>query len=389
MKRIAVIHPEGNVSNNPNLAGTIEILCEKGFVVDIYTIKRRFYQVKPCAGSQLIFFEELPFTRSSFIQYVSRISNRRGMHWIKQLLNNALINRYMYKEIDADLVIGVDRDGIIEASRIAKVKGIPYGLISYEIFFEDETGQAFKKVERDACKDICFAVCQDSIRANELARENNISRDKIITIPVAGRGLKRGEKTYFLHHGLGIDSKKHIALFMGSVCEWTMANKLLKAAENWPDDWVLVIHPRYGSDDHIEVLMKQYEKSKKVYFSLNPVPRCGDLFNLIKSADIGISLYKPLFRDMYTGNNIKYVGLASGKFTTFMQHGIPVIMNEIGVLTKQVKQYKLGLVVNDELFIKFPTEFRRYRERCYSYFEQVLDLDKTIQPLLETIFQLV
>ena len=39
MKKIMVIHPEGNLNNNPNLAGIVEILCENGYVVDIYSLK--------------------------------------------------------------------------------------------------------------------------------------------------------------------------------------------------------------------------------------------------------------------------------------------------------------------------------------------------------------
>jgi hypothetical protein len=38
-KRIAIIHPEGNVLCNSNLLGIVEILHEKGYLVGIYCPK--------------------------------------------------------------------------------------------------------------------------------------------------------------------------------------------------------------------------------------------------------------------------------------------------------------------------------------------------------------
>lgn len=37
MKKIMIIHPEGNLNNNPNHTGIVEILCEQGYLVDIYS----------------------------------------------------------------------------------------------------------------------------------------------------------------------------------------------------------------------------------------------------------------------------------------------------------------------------------------------------------------
>ena len=51
MKRILLIHPEGNINNNPNLSGLAEILCETGF--DLHVVSLRIpgmYQQPPAPG---------------------------------------------------------------------------------------------------------------------------------------------------------------------------------------------------------------------------------------------------------------------------------------------------------------------------------------------------
>ena len=85
--------------------------------------------------------------------------------------------------------------------KVARQLNIPYGFISYEIFFAAETPPAFKQPEIDACAGISFAVCQGGERSRQLAVENQIAA-KIIDIPVAGRGVQpdseadRGDRSW-------------------------------------------------------------------------------------------------------------------------------------------------------------------------------------------------
>jgi len=297
--------------------------------------------------------------------------------------------RWFYRHFfSADLIIGVDRDGVIEAAAISKMKGIPCGYISYEIFFESETSVQFKQPEREACRHILFAVCQDPERSKLLVRENHIGAEKIIQIPVAGRKVQRGEKNFSLHDALGIDRKKHIALFVGSIAPWTKAEEILGAAHGWPDDWVLVVHPRYGRSLHVMRLQWKYRKSNNIYFSLTPGSRCRDIATMIQSADLGIALYRPVAGNIYTNDNIRYLGLASGKISCYLQNGVPVVVNEIGAFAERIRTCRLGCVVGDDITLPSMSEIEQWREHCYQFFENTLDLDKTIQPLLRTINRL-
>ena len=92
------------------------------------------------------------------------------------------------------------------------------------------------------------------------------------------------------------------------------------------------------------------------------------------------------------GKNIKYIGMASGKIATYLQHGVPVMTNEIGILSEYVKEYQLGVVVKKPIDIPLslcnfdPTNLRG---NCVEFFDEHLSLDRLISPLLEKLIGLM
>lgn len=212
--KILVIHPEGNINNNPNLSGIVEILCENNYSVDILSPKLNIPQIAPCDGSKFILFnrklKKIEQKFSGLIQYNPLFVQLKRSHFK---------GRY-------NLIIGVDRDGIIEASYLSRLLNVPYGLISYEIFFESETSKKYKEIEIEACEKIEFAVCQDNLRSSLLAQENRIDLNKIINIPVSGRGIKKREKTKNLHVKLKIPLEKKNCTFCGINCKMVNDRKI-------------------------------------------------------------------------------------------------------------------------------------------------------------------
>ena len=189
----------------------------------------------------------------------------------RSFTSSEMIASYFDKNFGGyDLVIGVDR-GIIEAAIIARVKRVPCGLISYEIFFEEEAGVEFKHPEREACKHIDFAVCQDEVRAGCLSKQNGIPLEKIINIPVAGRSIRLGAKNTYFYDSLGIEKRKEIALFTGHFAGWTMIDYLAESARNWCGNWSMVLHSRGGLDGAARPYYERYKGYNNIYFSLQPV----------------------------------------------------------------------------------------------------------------------
>lgn len=383
-KKILIIHPEGNLNFNPNLIGIVEILCEKGYAVDVRSPKKYFSQIVSCTNSRMLLHNEMAE------RIKSRIINVSGQYRIANK-----ICKVFYRDLkhsSYDLVIGVDRQGIIDASIIADFLKVPYGLISYEIFFEEETGKRIKEIEKEACKNVSFAVCQDNLRSKHLATENNIPLEKIINIPVAGRQVKQGIKTEYLSKKLHIEYGKKIALLAGQIADWTMLKEIIDGLPLWPDDWAVVLHNRYGGAEKKLQYNRDADMPSNLHFSTESLPDIHMMSQLLNSVDLGIAFYKPKKGNAGAGCNLKYIGMSSGKIATYLQHGLPVMINDIGIMSEYVKKYDLGFVINEMGEIpKTLQGFSRdyYRERCYTFFRENLDLDNTINSFLKAVEEIV
>ncbi len=382
-KKILIVHSEGNINNNPNLSGLAEILCEQGYEVDIASPRREgIIQKSPHPAARMLLVD-------------SRVPQEIGGEWVllagQPMRSMAEIQAATAVLDDYDFIFGVDRT-IVEASVIAHARRIPYALISYEIFFASETSAEYKKPEILACKNISFAICQDPVRAEQLSRENHIPREKMILIPVAGRGCLPRRKSTLLHDRLGIDRSRNIVLFSGNVETYCMIDELVQSAFTWPRIWALVLHNRYGLDKRTREYYKKYANHEMVYFSTEPVETPDQMYTLLHCADIGAALYKPVPGSKWAGNNVRYLGLASGKIATYLQHGLPVLINENGQMSDYVRRYELGKVHPGGFPIQMDDvaeNLSRWSRNTQPFFRDILDLDQTSKPLLEKLSRLL
>jgi len=158
MTNILLVHPEGNINNNPNLFAIVELLCDDGYHVDLLVKKNPTIDQSPYIKNLRRFFFD-----DENIDDVERLDKKKY-----------------------SLIIGIDT-GIVIAAKIARKLKIPYCYISYEIMFADEIGTEKKNDEIADCKDISFAICQDPVRSYFLSIENNISINKIFNLHSALR----------------------------------------------------------------------------------------------------------------------------------------------------------------------------------------------------------
>lgn len=378
-----ILHPEGTINSNPNLSGIVEILCELGYGVDIYSRRREFLnQEPPCSGSK-IYLTDLMDPQDAAILFAP------GVPISEETIADVEVTFRQY-----DLVIGVDL-GIIEACLVAKIIKVPYGLISYELIFEEEAGHEQKEPEIIACRDISFAVCQGGIRSACLAAENRIPLNKVMTIPVGGRSIVARERSYALHEALGIGRDKKIALYLGSAtAKWGGAAELLESTRTWDDSWVLVLHERNGVIPR--GFHEHFGARKNVYYSPFPSLPFNKLYQLINAADMGLAFYTPIrCPGTQTGLNLVHLGMSSGKIATYLQHDLPIIINEVGEMSEHVRNHALGRVVEDfsqlsQIMGSIDNyELQRFRNRGHLFFQSHLDLNMTIKPLLNAIYKVV
>jgi O-antigen biosynthesis protein len=390
-KKILVVHPEGNANNNPNLTGIVEILCENGYTVEIVSPRSPVISQKsPCAGAFFRLVDVADSSSALFFPFTAPLHLFENPDMLASYLRTAFH--------DVDIVIGVDR-GIIDASLIARSLGVPVGLISYEIFSAEELGSDLKAMEIEACRGLSFTVCQDRMRASLLGRENHIPVDDILDIPVSGRGFIRpSQKTFALHDHLHLDRSTKIAAYIGSVnFPWSMIGELLETLPEWPTDWVLLLHHRYGPNQ-LQALFRQYpfiERSEKIYISPYQQLDFKDLPVILRDVDLGIAFYVPMEKDVFAGNNLKCIGMASGKIATYLQHGLPIMVNNLYPWNEMIPSFGIGCVIHTPpeipLRLKNLTtdEIRKYRTNIPGFFASHLDLNAKIQPLLQRVRELI
>lgn len=314
---ILLIEPTGAVSINPNLTAIIDSLCSDSFAVDVISTKRDFPQQAEHRDARLILCEKWSFA-ANLAQY-----EKLRPHY--------------------DLVIGIDQ-GIIAAAVIAKRLGVPLGLISYEIRFDDEVGAAQKAQEVDACAGVAFAIAQDHTRAYLLSREYRIPLHKILRIPVADGLRSPIPRSDDLRRHFQIPADTRVAIFAGKVTARSMISDLIEAAQHWRG-WALVLHSPSGFSKVDRKRWTGARSISNVYFSDLQLNTVAELQRIVASADVGIGFFTPVANDSYEGKNVLFMGLSSGKISMYLKSGLPILINEIGEMSELVRQHRLGGVV--------------------------------------------
>ena len=386
--KILIVHPEGNILNNPNLLQIFLALNEE-YESHVLLPKLKILQHHKTVNGKLIMYPK-------FINILANI--------FQVGIALKIIARYLnlfYLKEKYNLIIGVDRLGLIWANFFSTSLKSPYALISYEIFFRRETSKLFKLPEIKASKRISFAVVQDGKRAEKLSEENKIDKEKLIQIPVTSSFSKPYTKNMSLYHELGIPLDKKILIFIGSVAKWSCIDKILSQLSRFPDPWALVLHDGYGKTKSrvdsilVELNLDPVSISGKLYYSKLKLPTTEDMHHLLHSADLGLCAYCPTYSDMYTGDNLKYIGLASGKAMTYLQHGLPIVTTSGGQMGEIVKNNRLGFTLDkiedlpDCLARYDSSEAKSMHKDCYNYFNREFSFNLFKEKLLNKVKEVI
>ncbi|MBF0235981.1 MAG: hypothetical protein HQK65_23550 [Desulfamplus sp.] len=370
MARFLIIHTDGNTYNNPTLKCIIDLLKENNGEIDIR------YPVTNAPMPNMPGVRLLPYGKI--------------LHIIKQIILDKIYSKtlaflsIMWERLiyyrRYDLIIAVDRHGLIEAGILFQLTRTPVVYFSFEIMFACETSHAFKQLEKKASKFVSYWFVQDEIRAKCLEIENGMNPSSKSLLPLASCGPGHfGSKR--LRDKLRIPPHKHVAIIMGSLCEWTMTREIIASVATWPEEWVLVVHERYGlTGDAISRLCieKRTIDTSRIYFSDSSETMIDEMGFVLSGVSVGIAFYRPDYKSPYTGKNLKYLGLASGKISTFMRYGIPILTNEIGTYADLIRKHHLGMVVDHPRAIgrNLPTLIgHSFRDNARRFFDENLDFN--------------
>ncbi|ESS66969.1 glycosyl transferase family 2 [Methyloglobulus morosus KoM1] len=337
LKRVLIINSDGNAFNNPSLKCIIDLFLENGYKIDLRYPKSR----APTPSYPGIRF--LPY--GNLLKAI-KLFVIDGLYFWTLIYLSVYIEKFVHYK-DYDLLIGVDRRGLIEASVLNKITGTPYIFISFEIMFACETSLRYKQVEKNAAQKVSAWLVQDRIRAEQVQIENDLDPANKILLPLASAEIgKTGHNR--LRDSLGIPIEKKVAIMIGTLAGWTMADQVLENVSKWPENWVLIIHHRYGNTykslrDSLGSLSPLL--GKKIFISDAATQTVDEMGDVLSGVNVGLAFYQPDFSFRYTGKNVEYLGLSSGKISTYLRYGIPVMVNKIGLYADEIALHRLGIVI--------------------------------------------
>lgn len=293
-------------------------------------------------------------------------------------------------------IIAVDPSGLVLANFLNMPIGVPIVYYSLELLLSHELitdeDRILKEQERRLVGKVAFVVSPDAERAEILSRDSGVPLEKIVCVPNSPLGSAERKRSNYLRERFNIPSDATIILHAGSLSVWSCVPELIKSTQDWPDDWVLVCHVRNDwyklNQDYIHAL-HCLAKPGRVIFSFDPLPR-KEYPMLVQSADIGVAFYNVQDGSTLTKDNIRHIGLSSGKLAYYLQAGLPVLVNDNPSLSRLVKTHECGEVSENpastaESIRGIIRNYGRYSSNSIELFNGKLEYESNFKNVLRNV----
>jgi glycosyltransferase involved in cell wall biosynthesis len=238
-----------------------------------------------------------------------------------------------------------------------------------------------------------FIIIQDEQRARLMAEDNGIEMDRFVYVPNSPVGPSGRRRYAYWHRRFNLPPDKRIVLHAGSIDAWTGIEDIVASMASWPKDCVLVVHTRGDEQSSTTVeRLRKLAPPDRVLFSLTPVPR-QEYIGLIDDADIGIVFYVPIDGSTYTQENIRTIGLSSGKIAYYLRAGLPVVVNRASSIGEVIDHEGCGVSVEDghgvaDAITGILGNYETFSRQARRLFDERLDFARFWRSVIDRIEQL-
>ncbi len=268
---------------------------------------------------------------------------------------------HLIQKTDYDLLIGVEKMGLIIAAALGRKKHIPYIYYSLELYVDDHPSidqfKYLRRPERKANAGGLATIIQDVRRASVLAAANKLQEHHFIYLPVgvvgpavtflSGDDRKRSDKW------LG----RIMILYVGLLTKHRRIEELIQIAGELGEDEYLYLHgPDFTSNT-------EYSSQKKLTISKATLPE-GELSTLVATSDIGVALY---FNEP---TNDRLTAFSSHKIALYLKYGKPIIVPRNESYEDLMGVYPCGEMIDN--ISEIPTAIKKIIKNYDDYSRQAL-----------------
>jgi len=333
----------------------------------------------------------MPSPLRAIFMFVS-ILRQRLLLWFNRdpgMLPKVLVRetRHILEDKRCKALIGIEKRGLIWAGQVAKQLGIPYLYHSLELYTREYPGFAtsisamrMKLTEEKYHKSSYATIIQDERRAEVLFRDNGVQEGTPIYVPVSLLGKPFKERSSYLQEKFLIKRDQKIILQLGIIHEDRYSIELARLAQDFPVDWVLVLHGA-GQESSIRNVQEVDMRSRVILST--EMASSMQLQQVVASAHIGLAFYQASSANDYLTAH------SSEKIALYLQCGLPVIAFEYpgydllerhrcGVLIKTLQELPQAI----EKILKSYNEFSSNAKECFiEYYEFSKNYRKVIEVL--------
>lgn len=375
-RRVAVVYPWGSADTQPSLGNAATLLARAGYDVDLFV--RRDPAFLPPA------FDDPAIRTTSFGSETRGRSGRLLRPFNRVLRVASLMTLLGARHVRSpySAVIGIDPLGLVLADQAARVLHVPLVYFSFELLLDREISspaeRRLKLRERRASQHVRFALVQDEGRAALLTAATGIPLEQCVLVPHAPLAAPPPQRSRRWHEIFALPESERIILYAGSLGAWTGVDEIAASARDWPRGWSLVIHLR-SRPPAAELERLRGLADGRVHLSADPVPQ-EELDDLFAGADVGVAFYVVQTDSVYTQENLRTIGLASGKVSYYLRAGLPVIVNDGTSVAELVRDGGCGVVVSSAAAITdalalLERDYERYTAAARRTFAERLDFE--------------
>jgi hypothetical protein len=364
-------------------------LSKKAFIVFVYTPGQ--VVSRPVKSWRILYLPLI--SRNAWRPSILSVIYRRLLTWF--------INRNFFKNL-----VCLDSFGLHQAiALLGDISRYKLHYFSFEIFFEeeffgDEKLIKEKEIERKYMQNAKSILIQDATRMEALIEENRLIKEKHSWHLIPFSPFRENEKIYKNKIDKSINPKLRfnlsdetdLVLQLGGVKKTFGAELFIELLERGlPNNQVLILHPFDKLKKSDITQAKLIDLAKKDY----PLIIDYKIFNhqkeinqYVKCFNCGMALYFPQNNptNIWNGRNLSTMGLASGKFATYMMNGVPALTTNISLYPILKDSYAFGEIISstDELFEQLTHRFynKKLASECKRLFDEVID---PLQPMMRYI----